>query len=139
MKISVALFILSLLELYATEISNHQAEKANSSEGSSLEPSCSCAADATGNQRSYCELLVIIKELEAKLKNTEKQLADLASKIQGKKCIFRVRGSDCILNVYYNHYYYRGPSTEGVNFQMFIIIVIIIIIVMKTHKILHTH
>ncbi|XP_061587097.1 cerebellin-4-like [Cololabis saira] len=88
MKTSVALLTLSLLQLCVAEISNNQAEKANHTEGTSTQAACSCAADTTWNQKSYCQLFDIIKELEAKLKNTEKQLEDLASKVHVNRVAF---------------------------------------------------
>ena len=49
-----------------------------------FEPTCACADDTTGSQQGNSfQFFVVLRELEAKLKNTEKQLEDLRQEVRG--------------------------------------------------------
>ncbi|XP_049888903.1 complement C1q-like protein 2 [Epinephelus moara] len=70
---------------------DHRAEEGNSTEIPAIEPACLCAGDVTGVQKNSCQLVVMLRELEAKLKNTEKHLEDLRGEVQasqGKRVAF---------------------------------------------------
>lgn len=84
MKITVAALTLSFCYLSVAEVQlvEHQAGEENAAEIHSSEPACFCAGDLTGSQKS---IWVILRDLEAKLENTVKQLEDLRGEVQGKK------------------------------------------------------
>nr|XP_033505964.1 cerebellin-4-like [Epinephelus lanceolatus] len=84
MKTSVAVLTLSLLYLGMAEVQqrDHRAEEGNSTEIPTIKPACLCAGDVTGSQKNSCQLVVMLRELEAKLKNTEKHLEDLRGEVQ---------------------------------------------------------
>lgn len=86
MKTSVAVLTLSLFYLSVAEVQqlDHRAGEGNGTKINNIKPTCPFAGDITGSQKSYCQLFVNLKELEAKLKNTEKQLEDLRGEVQGK-------------------------------------------------------
>ncbi|XP_033506755.2 complement C1q-like protein 2 [Epinephelus lanceolatus] len=93
MKTSVAVLTLSLLYLGMAEVQqlDHRAEEGNSTEIPTIKPACLCAGDITGSQKNSCQLVVMLRELEAKLKNTEKHLEDLRGEVQasqGKRVAF---------------------------------------------------
>ncbi|XP_044075231.1 complement C1q-like protein 4 [Siniperca chuatsi] len=89
MKTSVALLTLSLFYLSVAEVQqlDHRAAEGKR-EIPEIKPSCPCAGDITGSQENYCQLFVILRELETKLKNTEKQLEDLRGEVQGNQVAF---------------------------------------------------
>ncbi|XP_040000248.1 complement C1q subcomponent subunit B-like [Xiphias gladius] len=90
MKSSMAVWGLSLFYLCVAEVLQleQQAEDTNSTENPSIEPACPCAGDITGSQKNYNQLFCILREMEAKLKNTEKRLEDLRREVQGKQVAF---------------------------------------------------
>ncbi|XP_078028957.1 complement C1q subcomponent subunit B-like [Epinephelus lanceolatus] len=87
MKTSVAVLTLFLLYLRAAEVQqlDHQTGQGNTSKISTIKPACLCAGDVTGSQANYCQLVVMLRELEAKLKNTEKHLEDLRGEVQASQ------------------------------------------------------
>ncbi|KAL7386832.1 hypothetical protein ABVT39_014437 [Epinephelus coioides] len=87
MKTSVAVLTLFLLYLRAAEVQqlDHQTGQGNTLKISTIEPACLCAGDVTGSQANYCQLVVMLRELEAKLKNTEKHLEDLRGEVQASQ------------------------------------------------------
>ena len=46
-----------------------------------------CGGDAAGSQKNYFQLVVTLRELEARLRNTEKQLEDLRGEVRGKNIL----------------------------------------------------
>lgn len=86
MKTSVAALTLSLFYISVAEAQQlgRRAGENNSTETPNIESACVCAADITGSEKNYCQLAVILRELEAKLQNTEKQLEELRAEVQGK-------------------------------------------------------
>ncbi|KAG8014127.1 hypothetical protein GBF38_016443, partial [Nibea albiflora] len=92
MKISVALLTLSLLYLSVVEGQSippdHREGEFNSTKLSKTEPTRVCADNITGCQKTDCQLILILRELEAKLRNTEKQLEDLRAEVRGKRVAF---------------------------------------------------
>lgn len=83
MKTSVAVLGLSFFYLCVAEVQqlDQQGEEENSTVSNSIEPACTADCDKTGSQESNFQLL---GDLEAKLKNAEKQLDDLRRTVQGK-------------------------------------------------------
>lgn len=77
MKTSVVVFSLSFFWLSVAEVQqlDQRGEEANNTLSPSIKSACSCAHDI---------LFVILRKLEAKLQNTEKQLDDLRAAVQGK-------------------------------------------------------
>jgi len=88
MKISVAALIFFFFYLSAAEVQlvEHRAGEENITETLTVssKPACFCAADI--ESQNY--ILVLLRELEAKLQNTEKQLEDLRREVQGDKVAF---------------------------------------------------
>lgn len=86
MKTSVAVLGLSLFYLSVAEVLqlDQQAEDMNKTESASIQPACPCAGDMTESQKNYNQLVWTLRELEAKLQNTEKQLQNLRIEAQGK-------------------------------------------------------
>nr|XP_046264707.1 complement C1q-like protein 2 [Scatophagus argus] len=80
MNTSVAVLALTLLCLCVADVPQSQAEEGRS--GDFPRPPCPYAA----NTENCCQL--ILRELEAKLRNTEKQLEDLGRAIQGNRVAF---------------------------------------------------
>ncbi|TDH05501.1 hypothetical protein EPR50_G00122970 [Perca flavescens] len=83
MKTSVAVLTLSLFYLSVAEVQqlDDQAEQVPSMEIPNVERTCPCAGDVTGSQ-------INLRDLEAKLKNTEKQLEDLTREVRGNSVAF---------------------------------------------------
>ncbi|XP_070831034.1 complement C1q tumor necrosis factor-related protein 3-like [Chaetodon trifascialis] len=90
MKTSATLLILCLFHFCFAMVQelDHHAGKDNGSEIHKIEPSCACAGDMTGSQENFCPFAVILGELEAKLRNTEKQLEDLRGEVRGNQVAF---------------------------------------------------
>ncbi|KAK2822340.1 hypothetical protein Q5P01_022405 [Channa striata] len=57
-------------------------------ENGGIEPACDGGIDQTEDNKRYVQLSSSLRELEAKLKNTEEQLQDLRGSVQGKKVAF---------------------------------------------------
>ncbi|XP_010794040.1 complement C1q-like protein 4 [Notothenia coriiceps] len=53
-----------------------------------IESARDCAGDIIGSQNNCCQFFVILRQLEAKLKNTEKQLEDLRGEVRGQRVAF---------------------------------------------------
>ncbi|XP_076601270.1 uncharacterized protein LOC143329317 [Chaetodon auriga] len=87
MNTSAALLILCLFHFCLATVQelDHHAGKNNGSEIPKIEPPCACAGDMTGSRENYCRFAVIIGELEAKLRNTEKQLEDLRGEVRASQ------------------------------------------------------
>uniref|UniRef100_A0A671Y1U2 C1q domain-containing protein n=1 Tax=Sparus aurata TaxID=8175 RepID=A0A671Y1U2_SPAAU len=79
MKTSLVVLIPSLFYLCVAEVQQlgQQAEEDN---GTNVERASVCYGDMTGSQK-YCQLVVTLRELEARLRNTEKQLEDLRGEL----------------------------------------------------------
>ncbi|XP_039670815.1 complement C1q-like protein 2 isoform X1 [Perca fluviatilis] len=90
MKTSVAVLTLSLFYLSVAEVQqlDDQAEQGSSIEIPNVERTCPCAGDITGSQINHWHLFDILRDLEAKLKNTEKQLEDLKREVRGNSVAF---------------------------------------------------
>ncbi|KAK1878685.1 Caprin-2 [Dissostichus eleginoides] len=90
METFVAVFILSLFYLSAAEVQQLDDREggSNASGTPNIEPARHCAGDIIGSQNNYCTFLGILRELEAKLKNTEKQLEDLRGEVRGQRVAF---------------------------------------------------
>ncbi|XP_034742826.1 complement C1q-like protein 4 [Etheostoma cragini] len=90
MKTSVAVVTISLFCLSVAEVQqlDNQAEEGPSIESPNAERACPCAGDIPGSQKGHCQLFDILRDLEAKLKNTEKQLEDLKREVQGNRVAF---------------------------------------------------
>ncbi|XP_031136844.2 complement C1q-like protein 4 [Sander lucioperca] len=90
MKTSVAVLTLSLFYLSVAEVQQleYQAEQGPSIEIPNVERACPCADDVTGSQKNRCHLFDILRDLEAKLKNTEKQLEELKREVRGNGVAF---------------------------------------------------
>ncbi|XP_068557594.1 cerebellin-1-like [Cebidichthys violaceus] len=104
MKTSVAVLTLSFFYLSVAEVQrlDHRAGESNSTESPNIEPSGICSCDMTGSQKNSCQLVVILRELESKLKNTEKQLEDLRKEVQGKRVAFGASLGDSVTIGPYN-------------------------------------
>lgn len=89
MKTSVALLTLSLFYLCVAEVQqpDDQAGEINNSKNSNTESACVYAGNVTESQKNNCQLVVILRELEAKLRSTEKQLDDLRREVRGKNIL----------------------------------------------------
>lgn len=89
MKTSVALLTLSLFYLCVAEVQqpDDQAGEISNSKNSNTESACVCAGNVTESQQNNCQLVVILRELEAKLRSTEKQLDDLRREVRGKNIL----------------------------------------------------
>ncbi|KAF3858349.1 hypothetical protein F7725_011550 [Dissostichus mawsoni] len=86
METFMAVFILSLFYLSAAEVQQLDDPEggSNASGTPNIEPARHCAGDIIRSQNNYCTFLGILRELEAKLKNTEKQLEDLRGEVRAK-------------------------------------------------------
>ncbi|KAM6920614.1 cerebellin-1-like [Lycodopsis pacificus] len=98
MKTSVAVLTLSLFYLSGAEVQrlDHRAGESNSTASPNIESSGICSCDLTGSQKNCCQLVVILRELESKLKNTEKQVEDLRREVQGKRVAFGATLGDSV-------------------------------------------
>ncbi|XP_042354194.1 cerebellin-4-like [Plectropomus leopardus] len=87
MKTFEAALTLSLFYLCVAEMQqlNRRAGEGNSTEMPDIMPACPCACD---REENYCQLFVILRGLEAKLQNTEKQLEDLRREVRVKQVAF---------------------------------------------------
>ncbi|KAL3988433.1 potassium voltage-gated channel Shaw-related subfamily C member 3 [Sarotherodon galilaeus] len=91
MKTLLTVLTVSLFYLCVAEVSqlDGQAGEANLTESPVINSACPCAEETAGN---YIQLALMLKGLEAKLKDTEKQfekkLANLRSEIQGSRVAF---------------------------------------------------
>ena len=85
MKISVAVLTLSLFYLSVAEVQQLD-QRAEEDNGTDVEQASVCGGDVTGS-RTNGQLVVILRELEAKLRNTEKQLEDLRGEVRGKNTL----------------------------------------------------
>lgn len=87
MKTLLTVLTVSLFYLCVAEVSqlDGQAGEANPTESPVINSACPCAEETAGN---YIQLALMLKGLEAKLKDTEnqfeKKLANLRSEVQGK-------------------------------------------------------
>ncbi|XP_036939950.1 complement C1q-like protein 2 isoform X2 [Acanthopagrus latus] len=81
MKISVAVLTLSLFYLSVAEVQQLD-QRAEEDNGTDVEQASVCGGDVTGSQKNYCQLVVTLREQEARLRNTEKQLEDLIRRTQ---------------------------------------------------------
>lgn len=80
MKNSVVVVAFSFLCLCTAEVQQlDQQEEGNSTVGPSLRSACPCAYDIADSV-----LLVTLRQLEAKLQNTEKEIEDLRAEVRGK-------------------------------------------------------
>ncbi|XP_036939948.1 complement C1q-like protein 2 isoform X1 [Acanthopagrus latus] len=86
MKISVAVLTLSLFYLSVAEVQQLD-QRAEEDNGTDVEQASVCGGDVTGS-RTNSQLVVILRELEAKLRNTEKQLEDLRGEVRGNRVAF---------------------------------------------------
>ncbi|KAM8728485.1 cerebellin-4-like [Acanthopagrus schlegelii] len=86
MKISVAVLTLSLFYLSVAEVQQLD-QRAEEDDGTNVEQASVCGGDVTGSKTNG-QLVVILRELEAKLRNTEKQLADLRGEVRGNRVAF---------------------------------------------------
>ena len=84
MKTSVAVLTLSLFYIC---MADHRAESGNSAQIPNMDPACVCAGDVAGSQKNNCHLVVTLRDLEARLRNTEKQLEDLRGEVRGKNIL----------------------------------------------------
>ncbi|XP_067384891.1 complement C1q-like protein 2 [Channa argus] len=89
MKTSLTVLSLLFFYLCLAEVQqlDQQEEEGKSTESVGIEQACPC--DKIVDQK-YIQVFSIIKELEAKLKNTEEQLEALRVGVQGKKVAFGV-------------------------------------------------
>lgn len=91
MKTLLTVLTVSLFYLCVAEVSqlDGQAGEANPTESPVINSACPCAEETAGN---YIQLALMLKGLEAKLKDTEnqfeKKLANLRSEIQGSRVAF---------------------------------------------------
>ncbi|XP_013125584.1 complement C1q-like protein 2 [Oreochromis niloticus] len=94
MKTLLTVLTVSLFYLCVAEVSqlDGQAGEANPTESPVIVSACPCAEDTAENEKNYIQLALMLKGLEAKLKDTEKQfekkLANLRSEIQGSRVAF---------------------------------------------------
>ncbi|KAL3054899.1 hypothetical protein OYC64_017762 [Pagothenia borchgrevinki] len=84
METFVAVFILSLFYLSAAEVQQLDDREggSNASGTPNIESAGHCAGEMIGSQNNYCTFLGILRQLEAKLNNTEKQLEDLRGEVR---------------------------------------------------------
>ena len=85
MKTSLVVLIPSLFYLCVAEVQQLD-QRAEEDNGTNVEQASVCGGDVTGSQ-NYWQLVVILRELEAKLQNTEKQLEDLRGEVRGKNIL----------------------------------------------------
>ncbi|XP_038574113.1 complement C1q-like protein 2 [Micropterus salmoides] len=90
MKTPVALLTLFLFYLCVAEAQQlvTGAGESNSKEIPKIKSPSPRAGDIIGSRENCCQLGAFLRELEAKLKNTEKQLEDLKGVIQGNRVAF---------------------------------------------------
>ncbi|XP_033993965.1 complement C1q-like protein 4 [Trematomus bernacchii] len=90
METFVAVFILSLFYLSAAEVQQLDDREggSNASGTPNIESARHCAGDIIWSQNNCCQFFVILRQLEAKLKNTEKQLEDLRGEVRGQRVAF---------------------------------------------------
>uniref|UniRef100_A0A671Y0Q8 Complement C1q-like protein 2 n=1 Tax=Sparus aurata TaxID=8175 RepID=A0A671Y0Q8_SPAAU len=86
MKTSLVVLIPSLFYLGVAEVQQLD-QPAEEDNGTNIKQASVCCGDVTESQK-YCQLLVILRELEAKLRNTEKQLEDLRGEVRGNRVAF---------------------------------------------------
>ncbi|XP_030258728.1 cerebellin-4-like [Sparus aurata] len=84
MKTSLVVLISSFFYLCVADVQqlDQQAEEDN---GTNVERASVCGGDVTGSQKNYCQLVFTLRELEARLRNTEKQLEEL---VRGNRVAF---------------------------------------------------
>ncbi|XP_074545338.1 complement C1q-like protein 2 [Halichoeres trimaculatus] len=88
MKIPAAaltLFLLSLAEIRSLQLPD---QEANCTEIPNNEPLCVCADGTEGSYERNYPLIAILKELQVKLRKTEKQLEELRAEVKGNQVAF---------------------------------------------------
>ena len=96
--LTLSLFYLSVAEVQQLD---HRAVRENSTETPQIKTACACAADIAGSQNNY-QLAVLLRELEAKLRHTEKQLEDLRGEVKGKN-IHNCRLSIAVVYIWFRY------------------------------------
>ncbi|XP_030259455.1 complement C1q-like protein 2 [Sparus aurata] len=86
MKTSLVVLIPSLFYLCVAEVQQPD-QRAEEDNGTNVERASVCGGDVAGSQ-NYWQLVVILRELEAKLQNTEKQLEELRGEVRGNRVAF---------------------------------------------------
>lgn len=86
MKTSVALLTFSLFYLCVAEVQqqDNQAGECKGTKIRNVEIAFACADDTTESQVSNCQPALILRELEAKPKNTEEQFEDVRGEVKCK-------------------------------------------------------
>ena len=85
MKTLLVVLIPSLFYLCVAEVQQLD-QQAEEDDGTNVEQASVCCHDVTGSQ-NYWHLVVILRDLEAKLRNTEKQLEELRGEVRGKNVL----------------------------------------------------
>ncbi|XP_037315480.2 cerebellin-4-like [Pungitius pungitius] len=86
MKTSVAVLTFSLFYLSLAE--EHQRDHNDPESKSTQIPGIIRSSNITGSKESPSQLFAILRELESKLRNTEKQIEDLRKEVQGNRVAF---------------------------------------------------
>ncbi|KAL6104488.1 uncharacterized protein ACO6RY_14210 [Pungitius sinensis] len=86
MKTSVAVLTFSLFYLSLAE--EHQWDHQAPESKSTQIPGIIRSSNITGSKESHSQLFAILRELESKLRNTEKQIEDLRKEVQGNRVAF---------------------------------------------------
>lgn len=116
MKTLLTVLTVSLFYLCVAEVSqlDGQAGEANPTESPVINAACSA-----GNEKNYIQLALMLKELEAKLKDTEKQfekkLANLRLEIQGK-IILHSYFINSMFSILIMSYFHATPQGSRVAF-----------------------
>uniref|UniRef100_UPI0037E80719 complement C1q-like protein 4 n=1 Tax=Semicossyphus pulcher TaxID=241346 RepID=UPI0037E80719 len=96
MKTSIVALALSLFYLSVAEVQALQQldQDDNCTKIPDIEPACVCADDPAVSQEKYYQLVIILRELKARQKNTESQLEDLRAEVKGNRVAFGASISD---------------------------------------------
>ncbi|XP_034558780.1 complement C1q-like protein 2 [Notolabrus celidotus] len=88
MKIPVAVLTLFLCSVAEVQLLQQPVQEVNCTKIPDIDPACVCADDIAGGYEKHYPLIAILKELQDKLSNTEKQLEDLRAEVRGNQVAF---------------------------------------------------